>query len=150
MLEPEVEARPWEEQLELDDESYRAQLRYLLERSPFYREKLAGVDPEGGLGEIATLPLTEKDELRASCTRENPIGEHLCAEPSELVRIYSTSGTTTGSPGRRAAMRPPGSKPTSGSSRPTTRARSSRALRSPPSSESASATFQSAPATPNG
>jgi phenylacetate-CoA ligase len=94
MLEPEVEARPWEEQLELDDESYRAQLRYLLERSPFYREKLAGVDPEGGLGEIATLPLTEKDELRASCTRENPIGEHLCAEPSELVRIYSTSGTT--------------------------------------------------------
>jgi phenylacetate-CoA ligase len=94
MLEPEVEARPWDEQLALDDESYRAQLRYLLERSPFYREKLAGVDPEGGLGEIATLPLTEKDELRASRTRENPIGAHLCVEPSELVRIYSTSGTT--------------------------------------------------------
>ena len=27
-------------------------------------------------------------------TRENPIGAHLCAEPSEIVRIYSTSGTT--------------------------------------------------------
>ena len=94
MLEPEVEARPWDAQLALDDESYRAQLRYLLERSPFYREKLAGADPEGGLGEISTLPLTEKDELRASRTRESPIGEHLCAEPSELVRIYSTSGTT--------------------------------------------------------
>jgi phenylacetate-CoA ligase len=94
MLEPEVEARPWEEQLALDDASYRAQLAYLLERSPFYRAKLAGVDPGGGLGEIATLPLTEKDELRASRTRDNPIGEHLCAEPSELVRIYSTSGTT--------------------------------------------------------
>ena len=94
MLDPEVEARPWDEQLALDDESYRAQLRYLLERSPFYRAKLAGVDPDGGLAELATLPLTEKDELRASRTRENPIGEHLCAEPSELVRIYSTSGTT--------------------------------------------------------
>jgi phenylacetate-CoA ligase len=94
MLEPEVEARPWNEQLALDDERYRAQLRYLLERSPFYRGKLAGVDPDGGLGEIATLPLTEKDELRASRTPENPIGEHLCAEPSELARIYSTSGTT--------------------------------------------------------
>ncbi len=94
MLEPEVEARPWDEQLALDDESYRAQLRYLLERSPFYRAKLAGADPDGGLAELATLPLTEKDELRASRTRENPIGEHLCAEPSELVRIYSTSGTT--------------------------------------------------------
>ena len=94
MLEPEVEARPWDEQLALDDESYRAQLRYLLERSPFYRAKLAGADPDGGLAELATLPLTEKDELRASRTRENPIGEHLCAERSELVRIYSTSGTT--------------------------------------------------------
>ena len=94
MLEPEVEARPWDEQLALDDESYRAQLCYLLERSPFYRAKLAGADPDGGLAELATLPLTEKDELRASRTRENPIGEHLCAERSELVRIYSTSGTT--------------------------------------------------------
>jgi phenylacetate-CoA ligase len=94
MLEPEVEARPWDEQLALDDESYRAQLFYLLERSPFYRAKLAGADPDGGLAELATLPLTEKDELRASRTRENPIGEHLCAERSELVRIYSTSGTT--------------------------------------------------------
>jgi phenylacetate-CoA ligase len=94
MLEPDVEARPWDEQLALDDESYQAQFRYLLERSPFYRAKLAGADPDGGLAELATLPLTEKDELRASRTRENPIGEHLCAEPSELVRIYSTSGTT--------------------------------------------------------
>ena len=94
MLEPEVEARPWDEQLALDDESYRAQLSYLLERSPFYRAKLAGADPDGGLAELATLPLTQKDELRASRTRENPIGEHLCAERSELVRIYSTSGTT--------------------------------------------------------
>jgi phenylacetate-CoA ligase len=94
MLEPEVETRPWDEQLALDDESYRAQLRYLLERSPFYRAKLAGADPDDGLAELATLPLTEKDELRASRTRENPIGEHLCAERSELVRIYSTSGTT--------------------------------------------------------
>jgi phenylacetate-CoA ligase len=94
MLEPEVEARPWHEQLALDDESYRAQLEYLLDRSPFYRPKLAGVDAGGGLAEIATLPLTEKDELRASRTPENPIGTHLCVEPSELVRIYSTSGTT--------------------------------------------------------
>jgi phenylacetate-CoA ligase len=94
MLEPVVEARPWDEQLALDDESYRTQLRYLLERSPFYRAKLKGADPDSGLAELAMLPLTEKDELRASRTRDNPLGEHLCAERSELVRIYSTSGTT--------------------------------------------------------
>ncbi|HWN22412.1 MAG TPA: hypothetical protein VNP93_10600, partial [Gaiellaceae bacterium] len=94
MLDPDVEARPWAEQLGLDDHSYRAQLAYLLERSPFYREKLAGVDTTGSLREIAQLPLTEKDELRRTRTLDNPFGAHLCAEQDEIVRIYSTSGTT--------------------------------------------------------
>ena len=99
MLDPEAEARPWAEQLAADDESYRAQLAYLFDRSDFYRRKLgaAGLDSAeaaGGLDGISRLPLTEKRELRESCTPDNPIGAHLCAEPSELVRIYSTSGTT--------------------------------------------------------
>ena len=46
------------------------------------------------LTRIAELPLTEKDELRATRTPENPIGAHLCVGPREIVRIYSTSGTT--------------------------------------------------------
>ncbi|HEY8624408.1 MAG TPA: hypothetical protein VIL82_00235 [Solirubrobacteraceae bacterium] len=102
MLAPEVEARPWAQQLAVDDASYRTQLAYLFERSAFYREKLAaaGFDSEraaGGLAEIAQLPLTDKHEIKATATPDNPIGSHLCAAPSELVRIYSTSGTT-GSP----------------------------------------------------
>jgi phenylacetate-CoA ligase len=48
----------------------------------------------GGLADIAQLPLTDKDELRATRTDENPFGAHLCARPDEIVRIYSTSGTT--------------------------------------------------------
>jgi phenylacetate-CoA ligase len=99
MLAPEVESRPWAEQLALDDASFRTQLAYLFDRSAFYREKLtaagfASDEAAGGLAEIAQLPLTEKHELRATCTPDNPIGAHLCATPSELVRIYSTSGTT--------------------------------------------------------
>jgi phenylacetate-CoA ligase len=99
MLAPEVETLPWGEQLVLDDAGFRQQLAYLLERSAFYRAKLgaAGLDsPEaaGGLTEIARLPLTEKRELRATCTPDDPIGAHLCASPSEIVRIHSTSGTT--------------------------------------------------------
>jgi phenylacetate-CoA ligase len=99
MLEPDVEARPWAEQLALDETSYRTQLGYLFERSAFYREKLTGAGlasarEAGGLEDIAQLPLTEKHELRATCTPENPIGAHLCAAPSEIVRIYSTSGST--------------------------------------------------------
>src|SRR5262245_29820291 len=93
MLEPEVESRPWAEQLALDDESYRAQLAFLLERSAFYREKLTGHEP-GGLDDIGLLPLTDKQELRATVTPENPIGTHLCVTRDEIVRIYSTSGTT--------------------------------------------------------
>jgi phenylacetate-CoA ligase len=86
------ETRPWDEQLALDDESFRVQVAYLRERSVFYRERLEGFS--GGLAEIARLPPTEKDELRASVTPGNPIGAHLCAAPAEIVRIYSTSGTT--------------------------------------------------------
>jgi phenylacetate-CoA ligase len=99
MLEPEVETRPWAEQLADDDASYRAQLEYLLEHSAFYRDKLAAAgvasaSQAGGLAEIAKLPLTEKRELRATCGPENPIGTHLCAAQEEIARIYSTSGTT--------------------------------------------------------
>jgi phenylacetate-CoA ligase len=96
MLEPEVESRPWEEQLALDDEAYRVQLAYLLERSHFYRAKLGVERPEeaGGLADIGSLPLTEKAELKATATPDNPVGAHLCVERSEIVRIYSTSGTT--------------------------------------------------------
>jgi phenylacetate-CoA ligase len=93
MLEPEVETRPWEEQLALDDEAFRSQLAYLRERSPFYRAKLAGA-PDVGLAEIAQLPLTDKDELRETRTADDPIGAHLSVPPGEIVRIYSTSGTT--------------------------------------------------------
>jgi phenylacetate-CoA ligase len=89
----EIEARPWSEQFEADERSYRHQLEYLLEHSPFYRDKLAGLST-GGLGDIAALPLTEKAELKATTTPDNPIGAHLAVPPGEIVRIYSTSGTT--------------------------------------------------------
>ena len=99
MLDPEVEARPWAQQLALDDESYRRQLAYLVERSAFYRAKLgaAGIESAeaaGGLADIGQLPLTEKAEVKATSTPENPIGAHLCATRAEIARIYSTSGTT--------------------------------------------------------
>jgi phenylacetate-CoA ligase len=99
MLAPEAETLPWEEQLAADDARYRTQLAYLLERSAFYRDKLAAAgfaseQAAGGLADIARLPLTEKQEIRASVTPANPIGAHLCATPDEIVRIYSTSGTT--------------------------------------------------------
>jgi phenylacetate-CoA ligase len=94
-----VETLPWADQVALDDPRYRSQLHYLFERSPFYRRKLAAAgfrsaDDAGGLAAIAELPLTEKDELRATRTADNPVGDHLCAAAEAIVRVYSTSGTT--------------------------------------------------------
>ncbi|MFT2214151.1 phenylacetate--CoA ligase family protein [Rhizobium giardinii] len=96
---PSAESSPWERQAGADDKLYRAQIAYLFRNSRFYQEKLseagfkeaAGV---GGLAEIANLPMTEKEELRASRTTWNPVGAHLASPMREVVRIYSTSGTT--------------------------------------------------------
>jgi phenylacetate-CoA ligase len=97
-----AERLPWPDQVALDEISYRQQLDYLFERSEFYRQKLAGAGirspaQAGGLNDLARLPLSDKRELKATCTAENPVGMHLCVPPPEVVRIYSTSGTT-GSP----------------------------------------------------
>ena len=99
MLDPEIETRPWSQQIEADDPHYRAQLEYLFKRSRFYRAKLTAAGfpnatGAGGLDDIAQLPFTDKQELRATGTPANPIGAHLCVTEDAIVRIYSTSGTT--------------------------------------------------------
>jgi phenylacetate-CoA ligase len=74
-----------------DAEAFDTQLAYLLERSAFYRAK--GIE-RVPLQQIASLPLTDKAEIRATITAEHPFGTHFAAGESEIVRIHSTSGTT--------------------------------------------------------
>jgi phenylacetate-CoA ligase len=102
MFEPAIESAPWPEQARQNEALYGAQIAFLFDRSRFYQEKLASAGfhtarEVGGLEAIAALPLTEKDELRRSRHADEPIGAHLTATREEIVRIYSTSGTT-GSP----------------------------------------------------
>jgi phenylacetate-CoA ligase len=99
MVEPEIELAPWDAQAAHDAPLYLEQIEHLFDRSRFYRDKLTGAgfaSPRavGGLDAIAALPLTEKDELRQSRSAEQPIGTHCTATREEIVRIYSTSGTT--------------------------------------------------------
>ena len=99
MVEPEIELAPWDAQAAHDAPLYLEQIEYLFDRSRFYRDKLTGAgfaSPRavGGLDAIAALPLTEKDELRQSRSAEQPMGSHCTATREEIVRIYSTSGTT--------------------------------------------------------
>ena len=99
MVEPEIELAPWDAQAADDAPLYLEQIEYLFDRARFYRDKLTGAGfawprAVGGLDAIAALPLTEKDELRQSRSAEQPIGTHCTATREEIVRIYSTSGTT--------------------------------------------------------
>ena len=99
IYDPDIETRPVEEQFELDRESYRRQIRYLLDNSRFYQAKLSEVglsnaEEIGELDDIANLPFTEKDELRRTQAATPPFGDHLSCAPEELLRVFSTSGTT--------------------------------------------------------
>ena len=99
ILQPEIELKPWSEQTDHDRPLFTEQVRYLFERSAFYRDKLGAAgfetaDAVGPLDEISKLPFTEKDELRASRSDAYPIGTHIAAASEDIARIYSTSGTT--------------------------------------------------------
>ncbi|EED35673.1 phenylacetyl-CoA ligase, putative [Luminiphilus syltensis NOR5-1B] len=99
IFDPDIETRPIDQQFQLDRDAYRKQIRYLMENSEFYQEKLAnaGFDtPEkiGELDDISALPFTEKDEIRSSQANHPPFGNHVAADPDSLVRVFSTSGTT--------------------------------------------------------
>jgi len=94
-----IEKRPWEEQFRIDAEQYKRQIDYLFANSAFYRKKLKAAgfsDPAsvGGLENLKNIPFTEKDELRQSQAEDPPFGEHLACDPEDLLRVFSTSGTT--------------------------------------------------------
>ena len=99
MYDSEVESRPVAEQLRIDEIRYRRQIEYLFSHSPFYVGKLraAGFHGPGDVGDldrIQHLPFTHKEELRQSQAQHPPFGAHLACAPGDLVRVYSTSGTS--------------------------------------------------------
>jgi phenylacetate-CoA ligase len=82
----------------LEEELLVDQVTRCYERSPFWRRKLAGagVRPEHVLSaeDLQRIPLTTKEELRASQAAEPPLGDFACADPVDVVRVHLTSGTT--------------------------------------------------------
>jgi phenylacetate-CoA ligase len=99
MFDPVVETLDPGEQFKLDRDQYAVQLEYLFKNSAFYQKKLAeaGIHNAGEAGpleHIAELPFTEKDELRRTQAEQPPFGTHLACDQAQLVRVFSTSGTT--------------------------------------------------------
>ena len=76
----------------------QAIMGWAYERAPFYRKRwrAAGLEP----GDIRTfedferVPTIDKADLRADQSENPPFGSYLCIEPSEVVRIHGTSGTS--------------------------------------------------------
>ena len=89
----EIECAPRDKIAALQDELLPAQVRYVWERVPYYRNKMLehGITPDDihSVADLHKLPFLSKDDLKAAY----PYG--LLAVPlKECVRIQSTSGTT--------------------------------------------------------
>jgi phenylacetate-CoA ligase len=77
--------------------NWTRQLGHLLENSPFAARKLrgAGVGPKGiDLADIAKLPFSTKEELKAAIDDAPPFGSNAGVPPERVKRIYQTSGTS--------------------------------------------------------
>lgn len=96
-----VEVMPSADVAMLQRERLIAQMRYLEERSEFYRRKLAQAGVAFGSvrdqADLARLPFTYKQELRDSLKAKPPLGLHGAAAMEDVVQMQASSGTT-GSP----------------------------------------------------
>ena len=91
MLQPDIEASPRDERLELQGRRLARLIRRLKDSgSPYWGAKLDGVDPEAirGVGDLPRLPFTVKRELRDAF----PFGM-LAVPLAETVRVHASSGT---------------------------------------------------------
>jgi phenylacetate-CoA ligase len=97
-FDPEVETAPPEALRLLQQGKLATHLDYLYARSWFYQDKFraAGLKREHfrSLADLARFPFTTKDELRESQAASPPLGRHMAAEMTDVVRIHSSTGTT--------------------------------------------------------
>jgi phenylacetate-CoA ligase len=95
--EREIETATAEDIFRLSAGAWERQFRRLREASPFYARKFreAGLGASFvGLGDLANIPFTTKAELKAALDEDPPFGSNLCVDPSQVKRVYQTSGTT--------------------------------------------------------
>jgi phenylacetate-CoA ligase len=95
LLHPEVERATPAALAPLQERLWEEQWRYVRTQSAFYRTKLGALAArELTLDGLPGLPLTDKEEIRASQETTPPYGDYLASVPEQVVRIHRTSGTT--------------------------------------------------------
>lgn len=95
----ECETWPRERIADFQSAALRRQLRYVYDRSDFYRARWrdAGWHPDElrDLDDLRHLGVVTKRDYVASLERRPPWGEALAADPREVVRVHFSSGTTS-------------------------------------------------------
>ncbi len=78
----------------LQQNSWQRQRQYVAGSSVFYQHLWNGRPLPEDLGDLATLPLSTKVQLRNSQENHSPFGNYIAAPQSRVVRLHRTSGTS--------------------------------------------------------
>ena len=73
---------------------WERQRGYILERSPLLRDVWGVQEVPSLLEDIESLPLVDKELLRASQRSAPPFGAYLAADPVDVLRVHRTGGTS--------------------------------------------------------
>jgi len=96
----ELETKPWPEVEHWQAQQIAPLLPALRQRSGLYarlHRQLPAQPSVRSLADLAALPFTLKDDLRAAqqaSSAEHPFGANQCAPASDIVQVISSSGTT--------------------------------------------------------
>ena len=94
MWNPDIETLSPAQHVALEENTVVQQFAYVMAHSEFYQNKLRGAQKIATRAELAALPFTEKEELRASQAESPPFGNYLAASLEIVSRVHKTSGTT--------------------------------------------------------
>lgn len=93
----EFETMPWNKLYSYWLEKFNLLLSYVKVNSDFYRKHLERVDRCASFGELASLPVMTKNEIREAqlaSDRSLPLGSIQVAKTEDIVQVISSSGTT--------------------------------------------------------
>jgi phenylacetate-CoA ligase len=95
---PFLETLPREDLIKIELKNFRKYLQYAKDNSELYRNKFKGIDPGEikSLDDLKSLPLTDKEDLRASqeSASSSIFGKLLGVNSKEVTDFRQTSGTT--------------------------------------------------------
>lgn len=95
---PKIETMALPDLQELQNSRLRQQIAWVYENSTFQRERMsrAGVSPDDitTVSDLRKIPLMDKDDYLAEQQLHPPFGRLMCIPENDVVRLWTTSGST--------------------------------------------------------